>query len=161
MGWIGAILGGVGMINDIDANAKEAQAKQKEIADNKLLAYSAATDAEVRGGKEAGQTRSAASQLIAQQKVAYANSGIDPTVGTAADVMADTRAMSELDAQTLKNNAAREAWGFRRHGLKYGQQAGLEAARASNKQAGTVLGGLGRAAAGVGEEYRRGKWGGE
>lgn len=153
MGWVGAILGGVGAVNDISDNVKSQAATQAEIADNQKLAYVAADDALARGGKEAAKIRGNGTQLASAQSVAYANSGVDGTVGTAANVQADSRAMSELDALTVQNNAAREAWGFKRYGLKYGQQAQLEAARASNKQAATILGGVGKVAAGAGSTY--------
>lgn len=159
MAWLSAVFGGVGAVNDIDANNSELKAKQAELADNQKLALTAAADAEARGGADAAKARTQGSKLIEEQKVAYANSGVDPTTGTAANVMADTRAMSELDAQTLKNNAAREAWGFKRYGLKYGEQAGLEAQRTSNRNTATVLTGVGRFASGAAGEYERGKWG--
>jgi hypothetical protein len=60
--------------------------------------------------------------------------------------MADTRMMSELDAQTIRNNAAREAWGLNQQSSQLVEQA-RQAERAGRLAAGaTLLGGLGNAA---------------
>jgi len=60
-----------------------------------------------------GRRRAQGSLLGARQRLALSNSGIDAEVGTAADVQASNEVLTELDAMTLKNNAAREAWGFK------------------------------------------------
>jgi hypothetical protein len=135
-------VGGTGL--QLIANEQDTRAKEEEAQQNARLAQRAAVDALERGAREAGQSRIDTSKLIAAQKVAYANSGVDPTVGTAANVQADTRAMGELDAKTLQNNAVREAWGYRTYGIKYQTQAQLAATRGTNQAVGTVLGGLGR-----------------
>jgi hypothetical protein len=161
MGWAQAIFAGVGAANEISADVKATQKAIAEAQDNKKLALEAAADAIDRGNRESGRTRMEGSRLVAAQNVAYANSGVDASVGTPVRVMADTAALSELDAKTQENNAAREAWGFKRYGLKYQAQAGLEAARGSNKITATALTGAGRAAGGLYSEWERGGWGGE
>jgi hypothetical protein len=123
---------------------EEAQAKRIENVENRRLSEFAARDALQRGAVEAGQARIAGSKMAGRQKVAYAASGVDPTVGTAAQVQAETAATSELEAATIENNAAREAWGFRRFGVKYQQQAALDSRRHGYRQAGTALSGLAR-----------------
>lgn len=129
------------------ANEQETQAKEKEAIENARMAQRAAVDALQRGAREAGQSRIETSRLVAQERVAYANSGVDASSGTAAAVQVDTRVLGELDAKTLQNNAMREAWGFRTYGIKYRDQAQLEATRGTNRAVGTVLGGVGRFAA--------------
>ncbi len=68
---------------------------------------------ERRAAFEAQKARMMGSRLISRQNVAAANSGVDPTVGTPASVMADTRLMSELDARMAESNASREVRGYR------------------------------------------------
>lgn len=121
----------------------ETVAKQKEAVENATMAREAAADATARGNQEAGRTRIKASQLIGAQKTAYAASGVDSTVGTAADVQASTRMVSELDAKTIENNAAREAWGFRKQGSRFTGEAARIRTRGDAKIAGTLLGALG------------------
>jgi len=116
----------------------EAQARERE-----RLARMAAADALQRGAQDAGRSRMETGQLVAEQRVAYAASGVDPTVGTPADVIADTRALGELEARILENNAAREAWGLKRTADAYALEQ--EAIRKQTKLRvfGTILGGLG------------------
>lgn len=138
------------VLTQLEGEGEDSARRQIQDKDNAKLALSAAADAVARGNQEAGRARIQASQLIAKQQVAYANSGVDPTVGTPTNVMADTRMMSELDAKTIENNAAREAYGFRKYGIQYQGQASLEASRQRYRTASTILGGLGRGAAAFG-----------
>lgn len=70
-----------------------------------------AVDSLRRGSFLGGLQRMEGSRTIARQQVAYEASGVDSTVGTPAQMAGATRLVSELDAQTLQNNAAREALG--------------------------------------------------
>ena len=103
----------------------------------------------------------AGTQLAARQHLAYANSGVDATVGTPAQVQSQTAAMSELDALTVENNALREAWGYKRFGLKFEQQAAMNASRSRNQQLGTFLGMAGAAANAYGKWKYDGSGGGD
>lgn len=150
MGYASLFIGLAETMHSVEAEKKENEAQQAEAARNQLLAERAAQDALSRGNVDASKARSEGTVTADAQFSAYANSGVDPTVGTAAAVQASTRAQAELDAQTLKNNAAREAWGFRTQGLSYQRQAGLDAQRSKTKQAATILGGAGQAAAAYG-----------
>jgi hypothetical protein len=154
MGYAGA-LGIDSMASGLLGSELERVAAQDEARQNKQMADAAAADALQRGEREAGQARAQTSQLVGAQNVAYAGSGVDASVGTAANVQAATRAMGELDARTLENNAAREAWGFRTYGVKYQQQAQLANTRARIGTAATILGGVGRLASSAGSSYAR------
>lgn len=92
--------------NRIAGNAAFAQAKGWETND--------AVDALRRGALAAGLQRMKGSQVVARQRVGYAASGVDSTVGTPADVASGTEAFNEFDALTIENNAAREALGHKR-----------------------------------------------
>lgn len=129
----------------IYAIAKEDAVKAKEAMENQALADDARRDALQRGKLEAGKVRTENTKLLAKQGVAFSSSGVDATVGTPASVMAETAAMGELDARTIENNALREAWGFKKHGIKFQQQAALDSARARERIGATVLTGVGRA----------------
>lgn len=74
-----------------------------------------AQDALKRGELSELQLRSDTRRLIGSQRAAFAASGVDITdpESTAVNVFADTAAMSEMDAVTIRTNAAREAWGYR------------------------------------------------
>ncbi len=134
--WAAAVQGVLG----VDSAIQQGQADKRQADRNTALANAAAQDALARGAQEAGAARMAGSEAAARQRVAYANSGVAADVGTAANVQASTKARAELDAQVLENNAAREAWGYKQHGLDFQTQAGINASRRAREVAGTLLG---------------------
>lgn len=80
---------------------------------NATLAEQAAVDATNRGTEEERRVRRRTSQLIGAQRAAAAAQGIDVASGSALDLQDEATYMGELDAETVRNNAAREAYGFR------------------------------------------------
>lgn len=90
---------------------------------NADMADMAADDAYLRGAREGSQLRRQATRLKASQASAYAASGVDVTAGTPADVLHSTDLLSEMDAETLEANAAREAWGFHVKAKQFRNQA--------------------------------------
>lgn len=127
----------------VDSGIQEGIADGKQAAANTKMANDAASDALRRGVGEAGEYRAAGGQVASSQFVAFTNSGVDATVGTAANVIGATRAKAELEALTIENNAAREAWGYKKHGIAFQTQAGLNSSRRNREIAGTVLGSVG------------------
>ena len=86
---------------------------QWELEHQAKLDEANAVDALRQGAQDAGRIRMKASDLVGQQQMAYAYSGVDPTVGTAATAAAGTRLWAELDVATAKNNALRKAMGYK------------------------------------------------
>lgn len=82
----------------------------------------AAVDALRRGTFLGGTVRMQGSRTLAQQRVGYEVSGVDSGVGTPLQVADSSRMMSELDASTVRNNAAREALGHRTTASQYQNQ---------------------------------------
>ena len=81
------------------------------IADqNAGLSDRQATDAIARGDESANRLALSGRQLAGAQKAAAAGDGVDPNSGSAAELQADTGALSAFDANTIRANAAREAW---------------------------------------------------
>ncbi len=125
---------------------KQALLAEQQAIDNQKLANRSAADVLRIGGVEAGRVRTQASQVVGEQRAAYASSGVDVDSGTAMDVQIAARMIGELDANTIRNNAAREAWGIKTQGRqmrKQGEQArkqGYLQAQAYRDQAtGTIL----------------------
>lgn len=113
---------------------------------NANIAEQAAKDAISRGDIEAGRVRSGTRQTVGSQRAALAAQGIDVNTGSAADVQSDTARIGALDELTARNNAAREAWGYKVQAWNertQGQLAKLgskNAAKALRQQSwGTVL----------------------
>lgn len=74
---------------------------------------SAARDAVDRGEVASGRQGQETRRLMGAQRAAGAASGIDLSSGSALDILVATAGIGEQDAQTIRNNAAREAWGYR------------------------------------------------
>lgn len=84
-------------VNDFNAAALEAQAKT----------------AIEQGQQQELMFRQKVKGIIGSQRASYAAQGVDVGSGSAADVQADTAKQAELDAITIRTNAALTAWGFK------------------------------------------------
>jgi len=97
------------------AGKKARKAKEREAALvdwNAQVADLQAQDAIARGAEEESRYRSQVRGLIGANRAATAGGGIDVGSGTALDQQADLAFLGELDALTIRTNAAREAWGY-------------------------------------------------
>lgn len=80
---------------------------------NAQIAEIQAQDAIARGKVEEKRARRTTEQVIGAQRTGFAGQGVDVNRGSALDVQADAAYLGELDALTIRNNAAKEAWGYR------------------------------------------------
>jgi len=93
--------------------AQNAAKKQADLTDyNAAVMRLQASDALERGELEANRYRQQIRQVVGETRVNFAAAGVDVGYGSAVDVQADAAYLGELDALTVKTNAAREAWGF-------------------------------------------------
>jgi hypothetical protein len=72
-----------------------------------------AEDAERRGRLEAKEYGKKIKATIGSQRASLAAQGIDVNSGTALDIQEDTAATGAIDQMTIKNNAYREAFGYK------------------------------------------------
>lgn len=142
---IGLITTGVSTAGGVIGSIQEGQDAEFQAQKNKLLAQRAGADALARGNRESAVSKMQGSQAIGEQQVAFGASGVDGSVGTPAALAATTRAVSDLDADTIRANAAREAWGYKVQADQYSEEARVAASRGRSKAAGTLLGGAGQA----------------
>lgn len=77
------------------------------------IADAQADDALARGRDLAGEKALQIKSTIATQRVRQAASGVDVSRGSALDVQANTAALGARDLAIIRNNAAREAWGYK------------------------------------------------
>ena len=82
-----------------------------------------------QGEIEEKQHRLKVKNLIGAQRAAAAGSGFVVDEGSFLDNMQDTAGFGELDALTIKSNAARSAWGIRNQATDYTAQANLSRMR--------------------------------
>ncbi len=96
----------------------EAAARARE-SEAGLLDYNAqvadvqAQDAIERGADEESRFRTGVRGLIGQHRADVGAGGTIVGEGSAADVEADVKFLEELDAMQIRNNAARQAWGYK------------------------------------------------
>lgn len=165
----------IGAISDAYSNseAKKAQAAYQEgiynvdarfadiqAEDSIARGEFAADEITRRSNKNLAIIRTNIKQVKGAQKTALAAQGIETTSGSAADVQVDTEYMGQqdindvtrntnLDVITIKNNAWREAWGFKTQAEIYrgqgriARQAGDVSARQTLLSGGTKALGYG------------------
>lgn len=93
---------------------RRASEKQAEIIDfNAHVADVQAQDAVERGRQEESRFRQGVRLMVGEQRAGFAASGVDVGYGSAVDVQGDAAYLGELDALTIRQNAQREAWGFK------------------------------------------------
>lgn len=97
------------------------------------------------GDTSADWQRVRTGQDIGTQRTAQAANGIDVNSGSAAQLQDDTSMIGELDALTIQNNAAREAYGYKVQAKQDILNAAQVKTNASNRATGSILGGLGGA----------------
>lgn len=141
-GAVNMLISGAQTVAKIDEIGKTAQFQLNQDQRNIQLSQYASEDATNRGATAAGLARGEASKLSAEQKVAYVNSGVDSSIGTAANVQAGTAAGGEYDAMVASNNAAREAWGHDQVTANLKTQKDINIQKANNEITSTILGGL-------------------
>lgn len=141
-----ALSAGVGAYSAISsANAQSAAANyQAQVAKNNAeIAAGNANYAQQVGytqeQQQAMKTRAAVGSVITQQ----AANGLDVNSGSALTVRQSTATEGALSAMNIRNNAAREAYGYRVQGLGYQSQSELDTATAKNAQTAGVLGATG------------------
>lgn len=131
------------------AQASKAQgiAEQAQAEQNARLAEMQAKDAEARGEREAGLQRQRTRALIGKQKATLAAQGLSISDGTALELIGQTAEFGEADAATIRQNAYREAFGYRSQAMNYRNQGEFSYMGRRNEAHNTLLTGGMQAAA--------------
>lgn len=98
-----------------------------------------AADALARGEQEASRYQVQLDQLLGRQRTAAASQGIAIDSGSAAQVTADTQKFGAEDLTTIRENAAREAYGLKRQGQNAAKQLRTQATGAYGQAFASVL----------------------
>lgn len=109
--------------------------KQAEIQEyNRQMAQLSAESAYRQGEAQIAQLTYRAGQVKAKQRTALAKAGVVLGEGSAAEVMASTDIMKELDKSTAQLNAIQAAWGYKQQALQANAQGGIYSGLASYTQ---------------------------
>lgn len=139
LGFIPLIIAGVGMAVSAysqwkagkaakeqgEAQRRAAEAQAKLLDFNAHVADMQAKDAVERGAEEESRFRSSVRGMIGSQRAGIAAGNVDVGYGSAVDVQADAAHLGELDALTIKTNAAREAWGYQVEAIDIRKRAAI------------------------------------
>lgn len=127
-------------------NAKQEGAfNSSMLAGNAALKEQAAQETINAGDTSADWQRVRTGQAVGTQRSVQAANGIDVNSGSASQLQDDTAMLGELDALTIQNNAAREAYGYRVQAKQDLLNAAQVKTNASNQATGSILGGFGSA----------------
>lgn len=128
-----------------------------DIAENNARLAQADADAtNAMATRESEQQAWRARQVMGQQRAAIAANNLDPTLGTPSDILGDTALFSEVDQQTIRMNAARQAWGFQAQAQNFRNQGQLAKWSGNAQAKGTILGALASGASIYASAYRSG-----
>jgi hypothetical protein len=142
------------------AQKEQADYQAKVDENNAVLATRQANDAIQRGAYEARRMEIAGRRASASAAVAVEANGLSSTSGTMANLVDQSRLNAAADADTIRANAAREAWGYKNETDELRERA------RQTRRAG-FLGALGTGIAGAGSaassyaSYRQANKGGK
>lgn len=111
-----------------DSNKWQAQVAGANYATQQALAV----DAVARGDTAAAGVVRKGNQLAGRQRATMAARGLDTTQGSPLEILRDTQYFTDIDAATVRSNAAREAWGYKVNATNYQNQAIFAQSRADN-----------------------------
>lgn len=144
---------------------QEGKAAAATAENNQRIIQNEADQANAMATRESQQATWRTRALMGQQRAAIAANNIDSQVGTPAEILGETAMFGAVDQQTIRQNAARQAWGFNAQKTMLGNQAKLAKWSSQQQATGTILsaaasaygggGGVGGGGSGVGGVQRQ------
>ncbi|HEX9449753.1 MAG TPA: hypothetical protein VF920_17325 [Dongiaceae bacterium] len=122
----GAAVSAVGAIQQGQAQSQQAKYNAAVAHNNQIIAQQNAQDALDRGAAEEQQQRKKTQMLIGQQRSSLAAQGADLSSGSALDLVGDIAGTGELDALTIRHNAALEARQYQVQGVNFQAEGQLQ-----------------------------------
>ncbi|HJU38191.1 MAG TPA: hypothetical protein VJ724_01365 [Tahibacter sp.] len=125
---------------------ESAQAQKKAADYNYAIAQQAvkvdearAQDALNRGAQQANEQRMRTRLAIGSQRAALAAQNVDLQTGTPLDIIGDTAMFGAIDESRIRENAAREAWGYQVGAVNSQAQGALDRYRGQSGARATYL----------------------
>jgi hypothetical protein len=139
----GMAMSTMGAYSNSRASKAALEAQAQVAANNRQIAQWQADDALKRGDRAVSRSRMRTNQIKGTQRASMAANGVDLGVGSALNILVDTEYFGEVDAGTIKDNAAKEAWALRNQAANFGSESELMRSRADAEKpwmaAGTSL----------------------
>lgn len=148
------VMGGVSAVQQGNAAAASANYNAQVAEMNAGISDQNARDALERGKLEEQQKRQEIAAITGRQKASMAANGIDIGFGSPLDTLVDTAMLGEIDALTIRSNAAREAYGYKVDGANGRADAVLSRANAKSAKTGGYLSAFGTVLGGAADTYK-------
>ncbi len=132
----GAVLGGIAQGNAASYQAQVAQ-------NNAQIAQQNATYAEQAGAAKQQQAGLQSAEQVGAVKTALAANNVDVNSGSALDAQTGEREKGAMSQETIANNAALQAYGYRSQATGFEAQAGFDQATAAEAPIGAAIGATG------------------
>jgi hypothetical protein len=149
---IGAGVGAMGAISSANAQSAAAKYNAQVAQQNQQIAQQNATQAGQAGEQQAAMSEQKTRAEVGAIKTSQAASNVDVNSGSAVDVQSSAASLGELNAITIRGNAAKQAYGYETQGTGFANQATLDTSQAASATTAgeigagsTILGGLGSA----------------
>lgn len=150
---ISTVISGLGSIAQGNAAADSAKYNAQVQSNNAQIALQNATLAGQKGAANAAIEQQKTRATVGAIKAAQAANGIDLSSGSAVDVRSSAAELGQLNAITVRSNAAREAYGYQTQSSSHmaqsqldRQEAKYDAASGYLEAGGTLLGNTTKAA---------------
>lgn len=121
------------------ATKSQAAFEKQQYETNARLADMQAQDAIDRGNQDAQAANREKKKVLGAQQAAFAANGVDISSDIVTQAQDQTNTLGELDALTIKNNAAREAWGYKVQSQNYSNQGQFAQIAGAQKAKNTLI----------------------
>lgn len=122
------------------AQRNAAQYQAQVALNNQKLAEQYAQVETQKGQRLEEAKRMQTAQVEGNVRAAAGAAGVEVNAGSPVRLQEDAARLGELDAQTIRNNSARAAYGYRVQGMSYAGQAQLDEMTASDASSAGSLG---------------------
>jgi hypothetical protein len=122
----GAGMSLVGSINQANTQKGVLDYQAGLAANNALIAHYQQAQELQQGQIQENAQRMKTAALMGDQRTALAASGVDMGQGSASEILASSKYMGERDALTIRDNAARRAWGYGVNADNYNAESAAE-----------------------------------
>jgi len=135
----------IGMAVMAGSQVMQGQAQQQIQSRNAQVLEQKAAEARKMGAVQEEQQRIRTDQVLGAQRAAAGASGVEAEGGSFGQLYQDTVTQGELDALTIRSNAAKGAWGYDQEAASSRYQGDMAAQAGYMSAAGTILQGAGQA----------------
>lgn len=147
---VGTGVGVMGQLQQASAAKAAANYQAQVAAGNQAIATQNAQEAAASGEQQAAISEQKTRAAVGAELAAQGSSGVDINSPTATAVLTSETETGALDAQTIRSNAARQAYGYMVQGSGFANNAAADIATGNNAQTAGEIGSVSSLFSGVG-----------